>query len=70
MKVALKFVLTIIVILSSMSFHDGGDGGARIDFVEESHDFGEIEEGAVVEHVFKFSNSGDVALEIKKVKGS
>lgn len=39
-------------------------------FNEESHDFGTINEGDVVEHIFKFTNSGDAPLIISSATGS
>lgn len=43
---------------------------AAIDFEEKSYDFGEITQGDKVEHVFKFTNTGDAPLVIKEVKTS
>ncbi|MBU2915178.1 DUF1573 domain-containing protein [Reichenbachiella agariperforans] len=39
-------------------------------FAEENHDFGNINEGDVVEHVFEFENTGDAPLIISDAKGS
>lgn len=39
-------------------------------FNEELHDFGVINEGDVVEHVFAFTNTGDAPLIISKATGS
>lgn len=39
-------------------------------FAEESHDFGTINEGDEVEHVFQFTNSGEAPLIISGAKGS
>lgn len=39
-------------------------------FNEESHDFGTINEGDVVEHVFAFTNTGDAPLIISSATGS
>lgn len=39
-------------------------------FAEESHDFGTITEGDVVEHTFTFTNTGDAPLIIQSAKGS
>ncbi|MFT4973017.1 MAG: hypothetical protein ACI9JY_002223, partial [Saprospiraceae bacterium] len=33
---------------------------AKMDFEELEYNFGEIDEGGVVEHVFKFTNTGKV----------
>ena len=39
-------------------------------FSEESHDFGTIEEGELVEHIFTFTNSGESPLIISNAAGS
>ncbi|MFY0607867.1 MAG: DUF1573 domain-containing protein [Cyclobacteriaceae bacterium] len=39
-------------------------------FYEESHDFGTINEGEVVEHMFKFKNTGDAPLIISSATAS
>ncbi|MBB4120044.1 hypothetical protein GGR32_002356 [Mesonia hippocampi] len=43
---------------------------AKIEFEKEMHDFGTINEGDVVEHIFKFKNTGDAPLVITSAKGS
>jgi hypothetical protein len=43
---------------------------ARIRFEENTFDFGTVEEGAVVEHAFKFTNVGSVPLTILKCRSS
>lgn len=42
----------------------------EISFAETFHDFGEIEEGKVVEHVFEFENKGEGPLIISSAQGS
>ncbi|UXP33808.1 DUF1573 domain-containing protein [Reichenbachiella agarivorans] len=39
-------------------------------FTEEDYDFGKINEGDEVEHVFQFTNTGDAPLIISDAKGS
>lgn len=39
-------------------------------FEKKQFDFGVVQEGDVVEHVYKFKNSGDKPLSIKNAKGS
>lgn len=39
-------------------------------FAEDNHDFGKINEGDVVEHIFSFENTGDAPLIISNAKGS
>ncbi len=43
---------------------------ARIAFNEESYNFGTIDEGETVEHVFKFKNTGKEPLVISNARGS
>lgn len=42
----------------------------EIAFAEDFHNFGEIEEGVVVEHVFRFTNEGEGPLIISNAQGS
>jgi len=41
-----------------------------IAFAEEFHDFGEVQEGEVVEHTFTFTNEGEGPLIISNAQGS
>ncbi len=41
-----------------------------IEFEEMIHDFGKIDQGEKIEHVFKFKNMGKGELVIEKVKSS
>ena len=41
-----------------------------MEFADMTHDFGTIDEGDKVEHIFKFKNSGDEPLIINSAKGS
>lgn len=43
---------------------------ARITYTETEFDFGEVNEGDVVEHKFKFTNTGKVPLTILKARSS
>jgi hypothetical protein len=43
---------------------------ARFSFAEEIFDFGEIDEGGVVQHTFSFTNTGAVALLISDVRST
>jgi len=43
---------------------------ARITFEQPEFDFGTVNEGAVVEHTFKFTNTGKVPLTILKCRSS
>jgi hypothetical protein len=43
-------------------------GAPRITFDQKDFDFGEVETGVKIEHVYKFRNTGDGTLEIHKVR--
>ncbi len=45
-------------------------GVPKFQFAEETHDFGTIEEGEVVEHTFTFKNVGDAPLIIQNATAS
>lgn len=44
--------------------------GVRIQFTQDTHDFGKIDEGAIVDHRFTFSNIGSDTLKISNVRAS
>ena len=62
--------LTVIFFLISNSGITASTEYAVILFVEESHDFGKVEQGSVIEYSFKFTNGGDKPLVIEKVQPS
>lgn len=43
---------------------------ARIYYFEDTYDFGEVEEGTIVKHEFKFKNTGNVPLNILNAQAS
>ena len=45
-----------------------GTTGPRMVIKEKAVDYTEVDEGEVIEHVFKVSNTGDQPLQIEKVK--
>lgn len=45
-------------------------GTPKFQFTEETHDFGNINEGTVVEHTFKFKNTGNAPLIIQSATAS
>ena len=42
----------------------------KIEFEEAAYDFGTIKEGAVVEHIFKFKNTGEAPVILSQVSAS
>jgi hypothetical protein len=49
---------------------NAASGTATFQFEEERHDFGDIAEGTVAKHTFKFTNTGDAPLIIYNAQGS
>jgi hypothetical protein len=72
----LFFLSGLVIILSIMNFAfsnsnlSASNDNSKIVFAEESHDFGKIEEGTMLEYSFKFTNEGDKPLVIEKVQSS
>lgn len=57
---------TFLVFLSSAAPGQSATGPQMV-MKETSHDFKEVDEGAVLEHSFKVENRGTELLEIKNV---
>lgn len=72
--VSVTFTLLLALAFTFFSFSNrnltASEGNAKIVFSEESHDFGKVEPGPVLEYSFKFTNEGDKPLIIKKVQPS
>lgn len=73
MKRLFKSVRTIklIVLLSVLIFSTlwlWGEKAPRINFKENSWNFGKVDQGKVLTHVFIFSNEGDVPLTVNRVR--
>ena len=71
----IKIIVLLFVFISLILFMPGcGDiprePGARLVFEEENYDFGEIEQGIVLTHVFNFKNIGEDTLKISRVHSS
>jgi len=65
--------LAILLLIMSMSCaHTCSQqaDGPLLSLEEESYDFGKIEEGTVVAHVFDFQNCGSDTLHIERVRGT
>jgi hypothetical protein len=43
---------------------------AKIEFEETEHDFGVVGEGVIIEHVFKFTNTGKMPLIINSARST
>ena len=71
----LKSLALLVFSVLALGFRpndqDHQDGkGAKIKLAERSYDFGEVDQGVIVDHVFKLTNVGDGVLRIRKLKGS
>ncbi len=73
MKISIWIVLIVFCFAVLGYAHAPGIAepeGAKIQFKKTSHDFGELEDGMIVDYVFKFTNVGAEVLRIQRVKGS
>lgn len=59
-------------VTSAVASTDNVDQGPKgvIEFGENSYEFGTVKEGAVVEHVFKFKNTGEAPVILAQVTAS
>lgn len=72
----MKNIFAALILALSVSIVQAQDGveltiqapGPHISFVESSHDFGDIEQGDVVEYVFEFVNTGDAPVVLADVR--
>ena len=63
----LGLVFAFILCSGSLA---SAERAAKIKFTEDSFDFGKIEQGEVLTHVFVFQNTGEETLKIKRVSSS
>lgn len=68
------FGLILICVFSafiiSKNLKNPAVSGAAISFVDERHDFGDVQQGPVLEHNFEFTNIGEDKLVVKNVSTS
>ncbi len=65
-KIIFAFIVVILVTTGVLSAYKG----PRIQFDKEVWDFGKTKQGKILNHVFKFRNTGDTTLLIKNVRTS
>lgn len=66
--IAFTIIVSAIVIYKAMAVeHVEHQEGAKITFTNDSFDFGDIKEGAVVKTKFEFKNTGNTPLIISQV---
>jgi len=66
----LALIVSVIFFAFSNTKLSASDANAKIVFAEESHDFGIVEQGPILEYSFRFTNDGDKPLVIEKVQPS
>ncbi|MBK9227515.1 MAG: DUF1573 domain-containing protein [Ignavibacteria bacterium] len=64
----MMIIVTTMSILISSSEISASSGTAKILFTEESHDFGNVEQGNQLEYSFAFTNEGEAPLLIQNVQ--
>jgi hypothetical protein len=65
------FILCIgFGVLAQTTDEQAPESGAKITFKETVHEFGEINQGDVVTHIFEYENSGNEPLIISNVRTS
>lgn len=73
-KLMLLFALALSIAMTSCKKEDQpvvADGSKPVmSFDEQSYDFGDIDQGDIVQHVFKFRNTGGSELVISNAVGS
>ena len=57
----------LVVVVNAQSQSSASVEGAEITFSESNKDFGDITQGDVIEHTFKFENTGNQPLIISNV---
>lgn len=68
MKKAILFFATFFAISAVFAQTTKSTNGPEITFEEQSYDFGDITQDDVVEHIFKFENTGKQPLIISNAK--
>jgi len=63
-------LLGLLFSITSITYAQDGskDKKGQITFEETSHDFGDIQQGTVVEYTFKFQNTGNAPFVISNVR--
>lgn len=62
-----RAILFIFLLTGTLAF---AEGSPRINFIQESYDFGKVKQGKIVEYTFSFENKGTEDLVIKEVTTS
>lgn len=61
-------LISLVALAQDQPVFEEPANGAKISFEEANYDFGDIQQGDVVEHVFAFENTGNEPLVISDVR--
>jgi hypothetical protein len=63
----IHIIILILPIFFSFLLYGQEKEGSRFEFEDNIHDFGDIQQGEKVEHLFKFTNAGNQPLVISNI---
>jgi hypothetical protein len=66
--VLIAFCFSAVLFAQDQPVFEEPSNGPKIAFTETRHEFGDIVQGAVVEHIFSFENTGNEPLILQDVK--
>ncbi len=69
-KLLFSFAFLVVAAMSANAQNTAVQGGAKIEFSKETHDYGNIKYGGEPYCTFEFKNTGDQPLIISGAKGS
>jgi hypothetical protein len=69
-KLLFSFAFLVVAVLTANAQNTAVQGGAKIEFSKETHDYGNIKYGGEPYCTFEFKNTGDQPLIISGAKGS
>ena len=69
-KLFFSFAFLVVAAMSANAQNTAVQGGAKIEFSKETHDYGNIKYGGEPYCTFEFKNTGDQPLIISGAKGS
>ena len=68
LRISIFVLITCLIVHFSLALAQEEAIGPRMVIEEKSVDYKEVDEGEVIEHVFKVLNQGDQPLKIERVK--
>ena len=69
-KLLFSFAFSVVAAMTASAQNTAVQGGAKIEFSKETHDYGNIKYGGEPYCTFEFKNTGDQPLIISGAKGS